>query len=151
MTDEAGQLLAENVYWESPTGDDLGPASNDSKFQVKWAHSENFKALNTMPATRVTVTGTYHQVSGETRAHLNINNDSGHIAFFLRAEIAGETGGAEILPIRYDDNYITLFPHERRTIDAVVDTSLVSGHELVARVEGYDVPAVEVPLVEGKQ
>lgn len=151
MTDEAGQLLAENVYWESPTGDDLGPASNDSQFQVKWAHLENFKALNTMPATRVTVTGTYHQVSGETRAHLNINNDSGHIAFFLRAEIAGETGGAEILPIRYDDNYITLFPHERRTIDAVVDTSLVSGHELVARVEGYDVPAVEVPLVEGKQ
>jgi exo-1,4-beta-D-glucosaminidase len=104
-----------------------------------------------MPPTRVIVTGTYHEVSGETRAHLKISNDSGHIAFFLRAEIARETGGAEVLPIRYDDNYITLFPHESRTIDAVVDTSFIPGHKLVARVEAYNMAAVEVPLVEGKQ
>ena len=148
MTDENGKVLAENVYWDSPMGDDVGLASNDSQFQAKWARLGNLTALGTMPPARVTVAGTYDQEKGETRAHIRITNHSNHIAFFLRAEITGEERGPEILPIRYDDNYITVFPHESRTIEGTVDASLTSGHMLGVRVEGYDVPAQEVPLVE---
>jgi exo-1,4-beta-D-glucosaminidase len=151
MTDEAGKVLAENVYWESLTGDDLGPASNDSQFQVKWAQLADMTALNTMPSARVAVAGTYEKVNGETRAHIRVSNSSKHVAFFLRTEISVDTGVTEILPIRYDDNYITVFPREDRTIEAVVDTSLLAGHELVVRVEGYDVPAQVVPLTEVKK
>jgi exo-1,4-beta-D-glucosaminidase len=151
MSDEAGKVLAENVYWESPRGDDVGPASNDSQFQVKWAQLADMTALNTMPSAGITVAATYEEVNGETRAHIRISNNSKHVAFFLRAEITGDAKGAEILPIRYDDNYITVFPRENRSIEAVVDTSLLAGHKPVVRVEGYDVPAQVAPLIEVKR
>jgi exo-1,4-beta-D-glucosaminidase len=148
MTDEGGKVLAENVYWESRTGDDLGPASNDSQFQVKWAQLADMTALNTMPSAGVTVAGTYEEVNGEIRAHIKISNNSKHVAFFLRTEISVDAGVTEILPIRYDDNYITVFPREDRRIEAVVGTSLLAGHKVVVRLEGYDVPAQVVPLSE---
>ena len=148
MTDESGKVLAENVYWESAAGDDVGPASNDSQFKVSWTRLEDLTPLNTMPSARVTVAGTYEDINGETRVHIRISNNSHYVAFFLRAEITREQSGPEILPIRYDDNYITVFPHENRTIEGVVDASLTNADKLWVRVEGYDVTTQEVPLVE---
>ena len=55
------------------------------------------------------------------------------------AEISTDPDGTEVLPIRYDDNYVTVFPHDSRTIEAVLETSLLSGHKPVVRTEGYDV------------
>jgi exo-1,4-beta-D-glucosaminidase len=151
MTDGAGKVLAENVYWESSTGDDVGPASNDVQFQVKWAQLANMSALNTMPSARVAVTGTFEDLNGETHAHIKISNNSKRIAFFLRAEISADAGGTEVLPIRYDDNYITVFPNESRTIEAMVDTSLLAGHKPVVKLAGYDVASQVAPLIESKK
>src|SRR5436305_7352742 len=59
MTDAAGKVLAENVYWASIVADDLGPASNDSQFETKWVQLANMSALNSMPAAKLSVTGNY--------------------------------------------------------------------------------------------
>jgi exo-1,4-beta-D-glucosaminidase len=146
MKDAAGKILAENVYWESPVDDDLGPASNDDQFAAKWVQLGDMSALNTMPMARVVGSGTYENVNGETRAHIRLTNNSKHVAFFLRVEITEDSGGAEVLPIRYDDNYITMFPHETRLIDAVLDSSLLGGHKPALRLEGYNVSKQVVPL-----
>lgn len=151
MSDSSGKPLAENVYWESPAGDDLGPAGNDSQFQVKWSQLADMTSLNTMPAVRVVVAGTFENVNGETRAHIRVSNNSKHVAFFLRAEIVNDSSGNEVLPICYDDNYITVFPRESRTIEAVVDTSVLGGHKPLVRLEGYNVPGQAVPLTEVKK
>jgi len=45
------------------------------------------------------------------------------VAFFLRAEVTKGTDGEEILPIVYDDNYISVFPHESRTVTATFRVS----------------------------
>jgi exo-1,4-beta-D-glucosaminidase len=148
MTDAAGNVLAENVYWQSQVDDDIGPASNDSQFETKWAQLGDMSALNTMPAARVTASGTYEERNGETRTHIHLTNNSNHIAFFLRAEITKDSDGAEILPVRYDDNYVTVFPHEIRTLDAIFDSSLLAGHKPALRLEGYDLPKQVLPLTE---
>ena len=139
LADSSGKSLADNVYWQSTTDDDVGPASNDVQFQVKWAQLANMSALSTMPAARISASGTYETVNGETRAHIRLTNDSNHVAFFVRAEITLNSDGLEVLPIRYDDNYITVFPHESRTVTALFDTSLLAGHTPALRVEGYDI------------
>jgi exo-1,4-beta-D-glucosaminidase len=146
MQDAAGKLLGENVYWESQVEDDLGPASNDDQFATQWAQLGDMSALNTMPAGRIAVSGTYEEVNGETRTHVNLTNNSSHIAFFVRAEITADPDGSEVLPIRYDDNYITIFPRETRTINAAADRSLLAGHKPSLRIEGYDVPKQVVSL-----
>lgn len=147
MSDATGKVLAENVYWQSQVDDDLGPASNDSQFQTKWAQLADMSALNTMPAARVTGSGTYQEMNGEARVHVSLTNNSNRVAFFVRLEITRDSDGEEILPIRYDDNYVTVFPHEMRTLDAVFDSSLLAGQKPALRFEGYDVPKQVVPLV----
>ena len=150
MTDATGKVLADNVYWESPVEDDIGPATNDRQFAVKWTQLSNMSALKTMPAARVTVSGTYEDANGETRAQIRLTNNSNRVAFFLRAEITRDSDGLEILPIRYDDNYVTVFPHETRTLSATVDSSLLAGHKPALVVEGYDVAKQVVGLSAGK-
>jgi exo-1,4-beta-D-glucosaminidase len=93
-----------------------------------------------MPAGKVTVSGTYAEADGTAHARLHLANNSNHIAFFVRAEITADLDGNEILPIRYSDNYITIFPRETRSIDATFDSSLLAGHKPSLRVEGFDVP-----------
>ena len=149
MRDAAGKVLAENVYWESQLDDDLGPASNDDQFAAKWVQLGDLSALNTMPAARVGVSGAYEEVDGETHAHISLRNKSEHVAFFVRTEITMDSDGGEVLPIRYDDNYITVFPRETRTMDAVFLSSLLAGHKPALRLEGYDVPKQVVPLRAG--
>jgi exo-1,4-beta-D-glucosaminidase len=150
MTDAAGKVLAENVYWQSQVDDDLGPARNDSQFATKWAQLGQMTALNAMPAARLTASDTLEDIHGETHARIHLANESSHVAFFVRVEITRNSDGQEILPIRYDDNYVTVFPHESRTIEAIFDGALFAGHKPGLRFEGYDVPEQVVAPGEGK-
>jgi exo-1,4-beta-D-glucosaminidase len=54
-------------------------------------------------------------------------------------EATAGVGGDEVLPVTYDDNYVTLFPHESRTVTAKMDASQLNGKKPGLRVEGYNV------------
>ena len=113
-----GAVLTENLYWQSQQPDDVGPPSNDAAFdsiQVSWA---DMTALNRMPAAVLEVSA--HTEDGDPRSvAVRLHNPTDRIAFFQRAELlsAGppETSD-EILPIEYDDNYVTVFPGEQVTV-----------------------------------
>ncbi len=150
MTDAEGKVLAENVYWKSKMDDDIGPPGDEDQFATKVAQLGDMSALNAMPAARVVASGDYYtEANQETRVQIKLANASDHIAFFVRAEITKGADGEEVLPIRYDDNYITLFPHEARALDARFDNSLLAGHKPGLRLEGYDVPKQLVALTAG--
>ena len=150
MTDAEGKALAENVYWMSRMEDDIGPPGDEDQFATKVAQLGDMSALNAMPGALVVASGQYFaEANQETRVKIELANTSDHIAFFLRAEITKDADGEEVLPIRYDDNYITLFPHEAQALDARFDSSLLGGHAPSLRLEGYDVLKQVVPLTAG--
>lgn len=107
-----GTVLAENVYWQSQQRDDVGPPANDSafdSFQVSWA---DMTALNTMPqaSLRISATASPTEAGSVT---VRLHNPTDRIAFFQRVEFLGTADGDEILPVTYDDNYLTVFPGEQ--------------------------------------
>jgi exo-1,4-beta-D-glucosaminidase len=53
--------------------------------------------------------------------------------------IAG-SGGTEVLPITYTDNFVSLFPGESKTITATYQTSDLGGQAPYLLVRGYNVP-----------
>lgn len=146
LHDGSGRALASNVYWQSTTDDDLGPPANDNAFrlqQVRWA---DLTALNNMAKAEVEVEGKVQETDGMAIASVVLTNRSKVPAFFLRAEIASGPGGDEILPIVWNDNYITLFAGESATLQARLDGH--TGQAAVVRVQGYNVPAKEERLHE---
>ena len=79
---------------------------------------------------------------------VRITNRSKVPAFFLRAEIVAGADGDEILPITWDDNYVTMFAGESKTMKARyrVDNAIGSAH--VLGLQGHNVAAkVEAPRV----
>ena len=48
--------------------------------------------------------------SGTREVTIRLHNPTAQLGFFERAEVLSTPDGDEILPIEYDDNYITVFP-----------------------------------------
>jgi len=108
--------------------------------QDKWA---DMTALNTMPPAAVELGATQIKTGKEGHVTIRLHNPSGHIAFFERATISTARDGNEILPIEYDDNYITVFPGESAEIHGIVQKDTKPRW---VKLEGYNTPAVSVPI-----
>ena len=144
LFDRAGNVIGENVYWQSRQLDDVGDPRNDAAFELKQASWADMTALNYM--TRVPLEVTARRVSGldEDRIAIRLHNPSKQVGFFERAEIMSTRDGDEILPIEYSDNYVTVFPGETVELQGVVPTQGVDANWV--RVTGYNTPPVVVPI-----
>ena len=142
----AGQLLADNVYWESTTDDDIGPAKNDNVSRSPRKSWADLTALNHMAAADVKVTGSSHQADGWATATVTLTNQSKIPAFFVRAEVERGPGGDEILPVTWDDNYVTIFGGESKTLQAHYKVSDAAGQAPSLRAKGHNMPEKTVAL-----
>jgi exo-1,4-beta-D-glucosaminidase len=146
LRNATGALLAENVYWQSAGDDDLGEPKNDEQFKTNLTKWADMSVLNTMPTAELKVNGNFVVENGYGVAKIRLTNDSNRVAFFLRAEITQGMDGDEILPITYDDNYITIFPHEMRTIEGRFRISDQVTWSPGLRLEGYNVSKNVLPI-----
>ena len=147
LLDEANHLVADNVYWQSRQDDDLGGPKNDEQFKTNLVQWGDMSALNTMPTAELKISG----VSQENGVAIGLVNKSNRIAFFVRVEVTKGRDGEEILPITYDDNYITVFPHESKNIVAHWNASTAGTEQAALRVEGYNVARQVMALGSGKR
>ena len=92
-----------------------------------------------MPQSDLEISAEVSASNGERKVTITLVNPAGHVAFFVRAEITQTPDGDEILPITYNDNYITVFPHETRTVVATFSSSAPPAYAPALRVEGYNV------------
>ena len=146
LNDSSGGLLAHNVYWQSTTDDDVGPPGNDKAFdltQVSWA---DFSALNHMEAAEVDANARAREADGWVDSTITMINRSKGPAFFLRPEIVKGRDGDEILPITWDDNYVTLFSGESVRLHARFKSADAAGQSPFLRLDGHNVRAKVMPL-----
>ncbi|MFZ0833980.1 MAG: hypothetical protein WAM92_13030, partial [Mycobacterium sp.] len=78
------------------------------------------------------------------RVVMRLQNATSSIAFFERAELLSTRDGDEILPIEYDDNYVTVFPGETIEVHGSVPTPGQNPNWV--RVTGYNTAPVVVPI-----
>ena len=145
LLDAGGGVLAENVYWQSQVPDDVGPPVNDTAFdsrQVSWA---DMTPLNSMAKPALDVSARPDDTNGDgAGVRITLRNPTARIAFFERAELLTAADGDEILPITYDDNYVTVFPGE--TVEITGRVPAGGPDPSWARVTGYGGTPVVVPV-----
>jgi hypothetical protein len=88
-------LLDENLYWISTVKGD-------------------YKQLNEMQEANVSV---IVNRATSTKAVAEIRNTGTETSFFMKAMVTDQKTGQQILPVYMDDNYLTLFPGERKFIE----------------------------------
>ena len=143
LFDPRGKLLVENTYWQSQKDDDLGARTNDSAMDLRQDSWADMTALNTMPPVDLEVKAVERKTDKGNRVTICLHNPSQHIAFFERAAIFATPESGEILPIKYDDNYITVFPGETAEIHGMLQQGAKAGW---VKLEGYNTGATAVPI-----
>jgi exo-1,4-beta-D-glucosaminidase len=144
LFDNARTMVADNVYWQSQQPDDLGDPDNDSAFELQQVSWADMTPLNSMTPVALGVDAKRTYDTAENAVVIRLHNDSPNIAFFERAELLPTGDGDEILPIQYDDNYVTVFPGEVAEIRGVIPTSATTAKWV--RVSGYNTAPIVVPV-----
>jgi exo-1,4-beta-D-glucosaminidase len=143
LRDASGAETARNFYWLS-TRPDILDYENTTYFVTPAKQFADLTALEDLPEVALEVsTGVSPGDDGAEVAVL-LSNPSDALAFFVELRVIdGE--GSSILPVLWDDNYVSILPGESRELTARFPTvGDVTGATLV--LEGWNVPATEVPL-----
>jgi exo-1,4-beta-D-glucosaminidase len=140
LFDATGVKIVDNVYWQSVKPDNLGPRANDTAFDLKQEQWADLTPLQSMPKVDLEVKGTVRKAPGGNEAIVTLHNPTRQIAFFVRAEITGGKDGNEILPITYDNNYVTVFPGETVQIRGQLKPGDSGRNSPWLRVEGVNMP-----------
>ncbi|PFH58875.1 hypothetical protein XA68_13081 [Ophiocordyceps unilateralis] len=121
--DEQGTTLSRNVYWISQETDVLD-WDHSTWFYTPVSKFADFQALSNMETAQLSVEVVSVRVDEEEerRTLFKLENHSPVPAFFIRLNLVNEESNEDVKPVIWSDNYVTLWPNERITLE--VDRSL---------------------------
>jgi exo-1,4-beta-D-glucosaminidase len=143
LLDANEKVLSENLYWQSQKDDDVGDPKNDGAFGLNPASWADMTPLNTMPQVPLELSAEHLPSSGPNGVTIRLHNPSAHIAFFERAVISAAKDGYELLPLEYDNNYVTVFPGETVQIRGLLRQS---ARATWVSVDGYNTPHTAIAI-----
>jgi len=126
-------LVSHNDYWLS-TVQDVATWSRSTWYNTPYSAYADYTQLQSLP--RITVTGVPNTtiIGNQYSTTVTLTNPSSTgIAFLVHVRLLKKNfspsnlAPADVTPIFWDDNYITLFPSEQRTIRARYDLSAANG------------------------
>ncbi|GII21579.1 glycoside hydrolase family 2 protein [Planosporangium mesophilum] len=144
-TDASGTEVSRNVYWLSTKADVVDWARNDWYYAPTSSMADLTGLAAMAPATVRAVTASVAHPDGTTTTAVTLRNTgTGKTpALYLDAHVLG-TGGAPVLPVRWSDNAVSLWPGESTTLTATYRTADLHGARPSVRISGWNVPTVVV-------
>jgi exo-1,4-beta-D-glucosaminidase len=120
LNDEKNIEIGSNFYWLSTRPDVL---DYDTKVEP-WPYYTPSKkyadmtALNSLPPARIKVKHCVEINGEQTKMTATLQNAGEKITFFIELKILNKKTGETILPVFWEDNYVSLLPGEKRTTEA---------------------------------
>ena len=134
LEDAGGRSVSRNVYWLSTKRDVL--AWDKSQWYVTpLAEYADLTGLQRLPPAELKASARFER--GEARVRLE--NPSAALAFFVHLSVRKGAGGEEVLPVLWEDNYLTLLPGETREVAARYAPADLAGATPVVALEGWNV------------
>jgi exo-1,4-beta-D-glucosaminidase len=133
LQDKTEKEISSNFYWLSVKGDDKA----------------DFTGLAKLPPVDVTTKlSSLSKENGMLKLIVEFTNSSSAIAFGLNPKLLSFSTKEPILPIFWQDNYFSLLPGEKRTIEMQADASLIT-EKLLFKLDGWNLREVlEYELAE---
>jgi len=138
LEDEAGRIVSHNFYWLSTRKDVMDyPASTWFVTPIK--EFADFRELASLPHVELQVQSNFEQAGPESKVRVSLSNPSDAVAFFVEARLVKKRSGESVLPVYWEDNYVTLLPGESRTLAASFVLQDLDGEEPAVTVSGWNV------------
>jgi exo-1,4-beta-D-glucosaminidase len=138
LEDSTGKLVGSNFYWLSTKPETLDWAKS-TWWMTPTASYADFTAISQLPKVRLKATDRTEHKGEDAITHVTLENPSKSLAFFVRLKVAKGAKGEEILPVVWQDNYISLLPGEKREVTATYRASELGAAKPVVEVSGWNV------------
>jgi len=140
----SGKLLSRNFYWLS-TKPDVPDFPKSEWYYTPLTQYADFDALQNLPKTTVKASMSLSDAGPEPAAHVTVENSGSGLAFLVRLRLLKRKDGAEVLPVFWEDNYISLLPREKREITVHVRKTDLGAAQPVLAVDGFNVVPIQLP------
>jgi exo-1,4-beta-D-glucosaminidase len=138
VTDGGGRLVGSNFYWLSTKPETLDWAKSNW-YTTPTASYADYSSLAQLPKVKLNVSTVSERDGEDAVTRVTVENPGKSVAFFVRLKLDKGTGGEEILPVVWQDNYISLLPGEKREITATCRANALGNATAAVEVSGWNV------------
>ncbi len=138
ITDGSGKLVGSNFYWLSTKPETLDWAKSNW-YTTPTASYADYTSLAQLPKIKLNVSSRSEMQGEDAVTRVTVENLGKAVAFFVRLKLDKGKGGEEILPVVWQDNYISLLPGEKREIRATYRASSLGSAAPEVEVGGWNV------------
>jgi exo-1,4-beta-D-glucosaminidase len=138
LTDASGQLVGSNFYWLSTKAETLN-WQKSNWYTTPTSEFADFSSLSQLPKVKLSVSSRHSHSGEESLTQVTLENSSKSVAFFVRIKVTKGAGGPEILPVIWQDNYVSLLPGEKRDITASYRTADLGTATPAVEISGWNV------------
>src|SRR5712671_1449529 len=138
LADSSGKLVGSNFYWLSTKAENLDWAKSNW-WMTPTESFADYTALSQLPKVKLKTTSRTERKGEESITHVTVENPSKSLAFFVRLKLDKGPKGEEVLPVVWEDNYISLLPGEKREVTATYRWSELGVARPVVEVSGWNV------------
>jgi exo-1,4-beta-D-glucosaminidase len=133
LKDASSKTVSSNFYWLSTKGDekaDFTDLQKLAKIDLKYTLSPIKKIAEKCSLT------------------LEIENPSSTLAFSVNPKILKGVSNEMVLPVFWDDNYFSLLPKEKRTLNVEFDSKALGGEKPLLKIDGWNINPVREKIGE---
>jgi exo-1,4-beta-D-glucosaminidase len=138
LTDSAGKLVGSNFYWLSSKAEIIDWAKSNW-WMTPTESFADYTALAQLPKVKLKVNTNTERRGDESITRVTLENPGKNLAFFVRLKVNKGVLGEEILPVVWQDNYISLLPGEKREVTATYRTAELGTAKPSVEVTGQNV------------
>jgi exo-1,4-beta-D-glucosaminidase len=138
ITDADGNTVGSNFYWLSTKQETIDWAKSNWYTTPTLSYAD-YTSLSQLPKVKLTMTDHSERQGENEVTHVTLENPSKSLAFFVRLKVDKGKGGAEILPVLWQDNYISLLPGETREVTATYRVSELGTAKPAVEVSGFNI------------
>ncbi|WSQ14712.1 exo-beta-D-glucosaminidase [Streptomyces sp. NBC_01231] len=145
LSDSTGKEVSRNVYWFSTKPDTLDWDNTDWYYTPTTSYAD-LKGLSAMAQAPVSATASTTSSGDTSTTTVTVRNtDGGRTPSLLTDVHLVDGAGKPVLPVRWSDNEVSLWPGESVTLTATYRTTDLHGSRPRVRVSGWNTPERMVP------
>jgi exo-1,4-beta-D-glucosaminidase len=145
LTGPDGKEVSRNVYWLSTRPDALDWSGTTWYYTPTTAYAD-LKGLASMAQVPTKATASTTSSGDTSTTTVTVRNTGGGTTPSLLTDVhLVDARGEPVLPVRWSDNQVTLWPGESATLTATYRTADLRGSAPSVRVSGWNTPQRTVP------
>jgi exo-1,4-beta-D-glucosaminidase len=145
LEDERGQTISSNFYWLS-TRDDVLDWEKSTWYYTPTNSYADMTALDKLAPVKLALSAGSARRGDDEIARVTLLNPSNSLAFFIQLQIKKGRSDEDVLPVVWQDNYLTLMPGEKREVTATYKLKDLGAAAPFLAVEGWNSARVVMPV-----